>query len=213
MRGAIRERAWLILVAVALSCYDFGDGYERFPRVEGGLCSSLIPSRCVDSERLLDCYAREWTVRDCATVCVEQGLYPVDNGCVRRPEEDFCLCTPFHELCTRMTVCDGPDQLAVCVDGHWTTHDCADVCAAQEPPRMPLRCEDSPKLSACACTLEGAPCTEQALRCDDLSSLAVCMDGAWILEDCSSSCAAGQSGHCRTVIDDDDEPTAICACL
>jgi hypothetical protein len=199
---------WSLLLVV-WSCGEVE--YKSFPIAEGGICSSQSASQCIDEDHLLACVAREWTVQSCTETCAELGFSPL--GCNAGGNLEWCQCEQPDDPCAATpSACASAETVYVCEDGETTILDCGELCAASDPPRISLGCDDSGWTPWCECTLEGSPCVEQPPRCDDPARLASCVDGTWVVEECPAACDAEQVGICTSVISEQGL-LASCSCV
>lgn len=192
-----------------------GGGPEEFEVVEGGICSSQSHSQCSGPDSMLMCVEREWAEMACVDVCALTGLVPSMEGCVAVSGYGYCTCVAAHDSCVGMTAaCVSEDSFEGCMDDVPGVFDCADVCASLTPSRYSLGCNNVGGVVAeCRCTLEGADCESTVpSRCDDPASLAICVDGAWLIESCDDVCGPDEFGYCSTSLLD-HELVSTCNCL
>lgn len=151
---------------------------------------------CLDDESALSCEDRSWTALPCAQLCARLGPSFVAEGC-----ELGCVCVPADpQACVPgQTQCIDDATLGVCDDQQvLEAFACAQLC--DEQGLIELGCvaevELAPGIVApaeCWCTNEATPCDADATpSCVDDATLAACVDGVWVFEDCAQQC--GQSG-------------------
>jgi hypothetical protein len=212
MLAKLASRTWWGAVLLVCGCQDGAP--VRFAAVEGGICAAASQPRCSGADSLLMCVDREWTEMDCADICAIDGYFPSTEGCIVRELDDWCACKTTDDACADITrSCVSEASIEACVDGAPSVVDCADVCAELDPPRSSLGCNDTGWLADCSCTLGETSCDDAApRRCDDLETLASCVDGVWVIEPCADGCGPDQVGYCSTSVTDDDV-LASCTCV
>lgn len=212
MAARFNSLVWMGVVTVSLACQQDA-APERFPVVEGGICSSQSRPQCSGLDNMLMCVDRKWTEMACSDVCALSGLVPAEEGCIADSWPGGCTCTTTADSCAGMAVaCTSEESIEGCLNDEPVVFDCADVCANLDPPRNSLGCDDTGWSAECRCTLEGSSCqATDPTRCDDAASLASCVDGAWLIEFCSDACGPDGYGFCNTSLLD-DEVIATCTC-
>jgi hypothetical protein len=211
MLAEFHLRARLAVIVLALGCHG-DDAPDRFPEIEGGVCSSQSEPRCAGPDSIFTCVSRSWVELACTDVCADEGLVLSAEGCV--PSEDYrrdwCICEPIDDSCG---TCESTTSIVVCEDGQLTSTECANVCAGLDPPRASDGCDDSDGIATCSCTLAGTPCdADDTPRCDDRDMLASCMDGAWVIGACADGCNEAELGYCKASVVD-EELVDSCICL
>jgi hypothetical protein len=120
------------------------------------------------------------TTTDCRGVC---GEFLETAGChhLSMQDRDTCVCTFEIEQCTSQGAsrCDG-NGLEVCDGGIWERGDCDDVCIGAGYGGA-----DYCSGGTCYC---GSACQDDALRCSDSNTNAICFGGTWYPESCTTIC-------------------------
>lgn len=242
MRVRATSRSLIPVVALLVACREDVPQFPAvWPPEEGAYCADA-PDVCAAEGTAWRCGPRPfWQRLDCATVCAAQGGEP--HGCLM-PEvreqraaaalndpqgfltDDLqdasqgvrCLCQeaaktecagPFHRTCA------GRGSIWSCSESmQWEEQDCAEKCAALDPPMALDQCQHNAAELAdrCRCTMLGAPCPEEGLRlCADSTEWMLCELGVWRLErSCAQemSCEYPQVGAC----DLNQSQTSACRC-
>lgn len=180
---------------VAILFVACGGAPQAYPLVEGGICPSREPDTCASDAEIFVCIEREWVVEDCEDVCAALGSDWRDDGCIVGEGEDACACIPPEGVCDlEESLCMDAESIAYCEAGAWSTAVCDDVCAELQPPRLSEGClAEIGGMAWCSCTLAGAPCLASNAECDGPTTLAVCDEGIWRIDDCSEICGNGQA--------------------
>jgi hypothetical protein len=182
-------RSWLIvalLVAAVSACEDEAVHPPRLDQI-GDPCRTASRT-CVDDDSVRRCEDGIWAVATCAQVCAELGPAYLADGC----EQDcVCILAEPDGCIPNETTCMDDDTLGTCSPTQaWEPSSCADRCAASQ--LASLGCFDSGVESddpaGCWCTALGTPCGAAPASCVDDSTLAMCIDGNWVFEDCALLC-------------------------
>lgn len=177
---------WLML---ACSCAD-GDDARPLLFDVGDPCRSAI-QYCVDDTTVQRCVDDVWTLTACDDVCGELGPAYVSDGC-----ENECSCVLADPLgCVPDdTACTGNDSVNICTETQeWQSLVCTEVCA--DIGLKSLGCIADDDEEDCWCTVEGTPCESSASpACVDAMTLAQCIAGTWVFEDCTQQCQ--ESAQC-----------------
>ena len=161
----------------------------------GDPCNARVQV-CIDDESALSCEDRVWEPLSCDELCARIGPSFVPDGC-----ELGCVCVPVDpDGCVPgETTCIDDATLGACDDVQvLEAFACADLCEQQELASVGCvpAVEFAPGLiepAQCWCTNEGTACdADEPASCVDDTTLASCMDGVWVFEDCADSC--GQTG-------------------
>ena len=167
---------------------------------------------CVDDNVVLRCEAGVRVASDCDVVCAERGPAYVADGCELR-----CVCVLADgQGCTpEETACVADDTVSVCsATQSWEEVSCDELCDAAQLES--LGCLDQSDdwdpdwyqghPAGCWCTTQGTACEAGAEpSCADASTLAACVEGLWVFEDCAASCV--DTGQCDPWLS-----PAACAC-
>jgi hypothetical protein len=118
------------------------------------------------------------------------------EGCLSHEAGDWCTCEPVGGTCRGVAAtCDSETSILACFDGQLISTECADVCAGMDPPWGSEGCDEAGWVAECSCTLAGTACDRDASpRCDSFDMLAICVDGAWVLDACVDGCGEGEFG-------------------
>jgi hypothetical protein len=197
-------RSWLVVVLVLASAPGCEDPRPPVLDQIGDPCRAAYRV-CLDDDSVRRCEDGMWAVADCEQVCAELGPAYLADGC-----DGDCVCVLADaDGCTPgETACLDDDTLGICSPSQgWEPSLCEQRCAASQLES--LGCLDptvaSTDPAACWCTAEGTACAATAPSCVDDSTLARCVDGVWVFEDCTLDC--GGPAPC-----DPWRSPAACAC-
>jgi hypothetical protein len=200
LKSAKRVALLMLTIGAAWSC-SMPSSPEQFG--VGDPCRVGIPT-CVDDVSVLRCEARTWAITDCETVCAELGPSYLSDGC-----DDDCVCVLMDPTgcAPSESICIDEYTLARCNDQQiWEPTLCEELCTAAGLLSVGCLDQTADVEPTCWCTGEGAACADAAPSCVDDSNLAICVEGTWVFEDCTSSC-----GNSAATCDPWQQPVA-CDC-
>lgn len=182
---------WGLVLLAALGVHCEGPPPPQpgdYTRHEGDGCGDAR-DECIDAATLWQCEDRTWRITACSDVCADRGGVV---GCLSLSDATGgrCWCEDDAPACIPdQARCDGdPDMILVCDADTFQFHQesCKTLCEAVGPSYLSLGCKELiPESAACTCTLEGTPCTMDDPPHCELFNLARCVDGKWVLENCS----------------------------
>lgn len=121
------------------------------------------------------------TTYDCRAAC---GEWVESLGChyIVSEDRDSCVCGFEIEACSSpgALACDGVGGLQSCTDDEWVHLDCDDVCIELDYGGAAY-CDTG----ICYCD---DVCQDETLRCTDSNTNAICFDGVWYPESCTTVC-------------------------
>lgn len=199
---------FLCILGLGLGCAEPPEPVPvDYSRREGDGCADERDN-CADASTLWQCIDRSWSVTACEVVCADRGGLV---GCLTPSVApgDRCWCTDDDPACVpgQARCQDDPDAILICDDSfQFREESCQAVCQGLQPAHVSRGCGDfGTDTATCNCTTEGTACTVDDLPHCEAFELARCVDGGWVLENCS--CDAG-----LVTCDDFGENGAQCVC-
>jgi len=189
-------RSILLLTALVHGC----SGADAAPRLDqvGDPCRGDRGYQCIDEHTVLRCEDDVLVMTDCGQVCANLGPAWTTSSC----DEYECVCVPTDPLsCWPGEVnCVSEEVLQQCSDSQlWEAMECVQLCAAKGLISAGCNEQVDPLTgdhrADCWCSGEDTPCAPGTPPiCVDKVSIASCVDGSWLFQDCTDLCAG--PGQC-----------------